>query len=576
MAARLRQAIERAELKPVALVPALAALIKALSGSRLRIGVLDHAELADEPLRPVLSAAQLLLPRGLLTHTLADPDSGYTLADPLLAKAVAAHACAHLLFSQSDRSVEGLKPMAIALVSAIEDARVEALLCARFPGVAHWFIHWAKAPPRQPQGSFADRMTRLCQALLDPDCADEDDWIVKARRMFAQCAQQSGLTDYWAFRRLASVLANDLGQMRVRFNPSEYLVPLAYRDDNSFLWADPKATQRVTEATDMKQAQSAPPPSATLSEPRSSVCADERITGTPGTLTARYPEWDYRSGLLRQDWCTVIESMADFQRHDTLPPLAGKRAPTANLRQFTNGTLRRRRGQFEGDWLDIDAAIRHVIEQRLALDSDLRHYVRRDRHTQTLSLLLLLDLSASANDIVDASGSRLIELSREAALALAEALANAAPRTAIHGFRSDTRLRIGYERFLDFGADLDDSARKRLRSARAGESTRLGAALRHALRFLNRETSDRRLLIVLSDGIPSDIDVFDTHYLARDAARAVQDLRRAGIDVSCITPGPTRAITAREIFGSQNVLRVVNTQSLITALSRLVSRRLAG
>ena len=364
--------------------------------------------------------------------------------------------------------------------------------------------------------------------------------------------------------------------MRVRFNPSEYVVPLPYRDDNSYLWADPKAAQLVLGSPDPAQGQSAPQTPATLSEPVAPTDTMDRAPGMPDALTVRYPEWDYRSSLLRQGWCTVLESIADTARPDELPSPARARPRPASLRRITTGTLRRRRGQPDGDWLDLDAAIRHVIDRRLAIDSDQRHYVRRDRQAHTVSLLLLLDLSASTNDIVDTAGTRLIELSRDAALALAESLANDTPRIAIHGFRSDTRSRIQYERFLDFGGNLDDSARTRLRSARAGESTRMGAALRHALRFLGRETSERRLLVVLSDGVPSDIDVFDPHYLTRDAAHAVKDLRRTGIDVCCITPVPTPALTAREIFGSQNVLRVVNTQALESALARFVARRMAG
>ena len=253
----------------------------------------------------------------------------------------------------------------------------------------------------------------------------------------------------------------------------------------------------------------------------------------------------------------------------------GLRPRPVALRQISAASRIRRRRQPDGDWLDLDAAIRNVIDRRLALDSDERHYVRRDRRAQTGSLLLLLDLSASANDVVDAVGSRLVTLTRTAALSLAEAHANGATRTAVHGFRSDTRSRVQYERFLDFGSSLDEAARARLQLATARESTRMGAALRHALRFLSQETSERRLLVVLSDGEPSDIDVFDPRYLTRDAARAVLDLRRAGIDVCCITPTPAQALTAREVFGSQNVLRVPNTSTLARALARFVERRIA-
>ena len=103
----------------------------------------------------------------------------------------------------------------------------------------------------------------------------------------------------------------------------------------------------------------------------------------------------------------------------------------------------------------------------------------------------------------------------------------------------------------------------------------MGAALRHAHGFLSQESSERRLLVVLSDGEPSDIDVFDPRYLTLDAAHAVMDLRRSGVDVCCVTPTPAQARTAREVFGSQNVLRVPSAGTLPRALARFVGRRMA-
>ena len=573
MVASPRHATARPRRATVAHATALAALIQSLSGSRLRIGVLDCAAPTSEP-RPVLSAKQLLLARRAGPDPNGGVDSRTLCNDRTLALAIAAHASAHLLFSEAARPVAGLKPMGVAVVSAIEDARVEALLCARYPGAMRWFRPWADLGDPHPQGSFANRIARLGRALLAPDYADDDYWIGKARHLFAQCAQESGLADYWAFRRIGSVLANDLGQMRVRFNPSEFVVPLAYRDDNSFLWSDPKAAQLVVGSPDLP-GESAPQPPSTVSEPGAQTSARNRAPAVPDAPVVRYPEWDYRSGIQRPGWCTVIESIAAApgDDHQRLP--AGLRPRPVAMRQISAGSRVRRRRQPDGDWLDLDAAIRNVIDRRLALDSDERHYVRRDRRAQTVSLLLLLDLSASANDVVDAVGSRLVALTRAAALSLVETLANGSTRVAVHGFRSDTRLRVQYDRFLDFGSSLDEAARARLQSATARESTRMGAALRHAYRFLSQETSERRLLVVLSDGEPSDIDVFDPRYLTRDAARAVLDLRRSGIDVCCVTPTPAQALTAREVFGSQNVLRVPNASTLALALARFVDRRIA-
>ena len=84
---------------------ALQLLLQGLSRRGCTVG-----EVAGLP-RPVLGAAQLLLPPGLAAGG-----------------AAIAHAAAHLRHSQPARDARGRKPMALAVLSAVEDARVERLL----------------------------------------------------------------------------------------------------------------------------------------------------------------------------------------------------------------------------------------------------------------------------------------------------------------------------------------------------------------------------------------------------------------------------------------------------------------
>ncbi len=148
--------------------------------------------------------------------------------------------------------------MGLAVVGSIEDARVEHLLMRRLPGVRRWFLAGLRACV-QPHGlEFAALLSRLDLALLDEGYADGNHWVNKARTLFAAARQQHGLEDYEAFRRLASILANDLGQMRVRFNPRQHAVPAPYRDDNSYLWNHGAARDADDEPLQLQVPQTAP------------------------------------------------------------------------------------------------------------------------------------------------------------------------------------------------------------------------------------------------------------------------------------------------------------------------------
>ena len=141
---------------------------------------------------------------------------------------------------------------------------------------------------------------------MDPALADDNHWVNKARDLFEA---QPDLDDAAAFRRLASVLANDLGQMRVRFNPQQHAVPVPYRDDNSYLWDHGESAQPPPEAhalTARGARQDAPPP--TDASPPDNAPPD---AAAPAELARHaYPEWDYRLGRARPDWSTVIERAA--------------------------------------------------------------------------------------------------------------------------------------------------------------------------------------------------------------------------------------------------------------------------
>lgn len=493
--------------------------------------------------RPILTSRHLLLPPG---------------TDWSLQRAAVAHAAAHLLYSPAAQSSAGLKPMGLAVVAAIEDARVEHLLMRRLPGVRRWFLISLRECVQAHGLEFAALLSRLNLALLDDGYADGNHWVDKARTLFAAARQQQGLENYAAFRRLASILANDLGQMRVRFNPRQYAVPASYRDDNSYLWDHGAARDAEAEPVLL------PSPPATTGPGRADTEA-----APPDREVSRHlhPEWDYRSGVLRQDWCTLIE-----QRPAQAAPVD---AQTSTGRPLTLPTRRRPgrsqrlRRQWEGEEIDLNAAIEVQIERRLQLAPEGRLFQRPGPQRPHASLLVLLDLSQSTGACVPGNPQTLLALEQQAALLLARTALAAGDRIAIHGFSSDTRAQVHYHRLLDFGAALDASAAARVQAAPARYSTRMGTALRHAAGLLAAERNPLRALLVLSDGAPADVDVHDERYLVEDARAAVRAAVQARLQVHGLLVDAGACAYARQIFGARRFRVVEQATQLPRQLASL-------
>lgn len=541
----------------------LAWLLEGLTERPMAIQARDRDHIYAAPLRPTLTPSHLLLPND---YTALDGADRYHLY-----RAAAAHAAAHLLHSVPGRPAGKLKPMSLAVISAIEDARVERLLLRDYPGMRRWFAD-ALGHALQPGGlSFSALISRMSLALIDPRYEDDNYWVDKARHLFESQASIR-LDDYAAFRRIGSVLANDLGQMRVPFRAELYRVPAAYRDDNTFLWSFDDERAQPLEIELQR-----PPPASRGSRPESDADLLSEAAATHELELGRhaYPEWDHRPAILRSHWCTVIDKLPSWRTARGSfgsPAMAGAGQALRLVRAHRFSRAHRLRRQWEGDDLDLNAAIEVMVAQRARMAADPRLFIRCANQERISSVLVLLDLSESTNDRLDEAGPSLLDIEKQAALLLARAVADSADRIAIHGFSSNTRAEVSNYRLLEFGSPLDEVAEAMIASAPGRHSTRMGAALRHAVRAFADEPSDSRIVLLVTDGAPSDVDVHEPGYLVEDARAAVHEARDQGIHVHGLAVDPQGHAYVRRIFGWGHFDVVDDPRMLPARLCRLYAR----
>ena len=187
----------------------------------------------------------------------------------------------------------------------------------------------------------------------------------------------------------------------------------------------------------------------------------------------------------------------------------------------------------------------------------------------TLAVLLLLDLSESTREVLPGSDRSVLQLAREATALLAWAIHGIGDPFAVHGFASDGRHDVQYYRFKDFDQPWDDAAKARLAGMQGGLSTRMGAALRHAAGFLRRQRQQKKLLLLVTDGEPADIDVRDPQYLRQDTRKAVEELAARGVQTFCLTLDPAADEYVARIFGAGRFAVVDRVQRLPERLPAL-------
>lgn len=504
-------------------------------------------------------------------------------ARPLFHAAIA-HATAHIACGGALFPVGTLKPLQIALVTLVEDARIEHLAMRRFPGLFHLWrpYHLAQA---SEAGNAPSLLARLARALFDPAFHDGHGFVVKGRALFQ--AEMGNLADPALSRRIGGLLGNDLGQMRIQFNARTHVVEPVYRDDGYGLWdfgdqpdAKVEELEMFVEAARRVREERPEPPDTSPEEDDGkpaetgkarSVQADAR-----GSIVARYPEWDRAAGVERPEWTTLRDAPAPVADVGNLEAAidreAGLRRHIARLvRGAKVGRFVRLRRRAEGFELDLDAAIGAAIAMRSRETPDARIFRASERRDRDLAITVLMDVSESTRDPAG-EGRTVLDVERLAVALLADALASLDDPFALSAFASSGREDVRFIRIKDFAEPYDVIAKARLAGLESGLSTRLGAALRHAGAELAPVASYRKLLIVLTDGEPSDIDVVGPQDLVEDARLAVLGLKRRGIDTFGVTLDPAGAGSGARIFGAANHIPVKRLGDLPARLSELYFR----
>jgi nitric oxide reductase NorD protein len=268
-------------------------------------------------------------------------------------------------------------------------------------------------------------------------------------------------------------------------------------------------------------------------------------TGADG-LT--YPEWDVMRKSYRPAWCTVreVEPQVKASATPAIDDAISMRRPLSRLGMG----LHRRHRQWQGDDIDIDAAVEARVEVLAGSVPDEAVYLDSLRRRRDLSVLLLLDVSGSAGE-PGTVGQTVHEQQRAAVANLTVALHDLGDRVALYAYYSQGRHAVSMLPVKRFDDHLDSQVMRRLNSLEPGAYSRLGAAIRHGSAVLEaRGGTSRRLLVVVSDGLAYD-QGYERAYGAADARRALTEARRRGTGCVCLTIGAgTDVDSLRRVFGS--------------------------
>ena len=297
------------------------------------------------------------------------------------------------------------------------------------------------------------------------------------------------------------------------------------------------------------------------------------------------PEWDFKQQRLVPDRCRAQRMRPRLMGEDASETGAAGALPEAAKRlKGISRQVRRRfealraaprwqHGLVQGDELDLDAWVRHQVDRR---DRRQAHgespavYARQVKSERSLSTLMLADLSLST-DAYATQDARVIDLVRDSLFVFGDALDAAGDPFEMLGF-SSVRRAVRILELKRFGEHWNNAARERVLSIRPGFYTRMGAAVRYGTQRMAERGERQRLLLILSDGKPNDLDHYEGRHGLEDTRHAVHEARQAGLTPFCVTIDREANAYLPRLFGAQGFSLVHRADQLAGALTQVYLR----
>ncbi|MBN2111109.1 MAG: hypothetical protein JW705_08520 [Methanosarcinaceae archaeon] len=294
-----------------------------------------------------------------------------------------------------------------------------------------------------------------------------------------------------------------------------------------------------------------------------------------------YDEWDAVINDYKTDWCTVNEieplgMSSDYYKEAS----KNYRNEIALIKRVFNRmkpeTFRRMKEQADGTEVDIDAFIDALIQKKCGINPDDRLYLRWDKHERDVATLFLIDVSYSTRKMVGYEGKSIVDVEKDSLTIMIQALESIGDKYAIYAFSGQTRDDVEYFVIKGFAEELSDTVARRISLLEPVSNTRLGPAIRHSIRKLEKIEARTKILILLSDGEPFDTSRGESAYkgsIAEEDTRvAIGEGNARGIHFFCITVDSNPGKYLDNIFSDVGYTIIDDARSLPESLPMLYKR----
>jgi hypothetical protein len=325
------------------------------------------------------------------------------------------------------------------------------------------------------------------------------------------------------------------------------------------------------------------------------------------TLTFFYDEWDYQIDDYRSRWCRLREILLTGDAGEYFTKTLSEYAALTSAVKHEFQRIRPEqyrvvRGLEDGEEFDLNAVVTAATELRARVTPSPKLYTTKRQTERDVAALFLLDMSASTDEPIapvarqysdedqddwtamwkkrpattQPPPRRIIDVTKEALVLMAESLEEIGDAYAIYGFSGQGRDNVEFYHVKSFSEVLSPTVKGRIGAIAPKRSTRMGTALRHALDKFKDVACRVKLLVLLSDGFPQDMDYGSDRrsitYGIRDTMMALREADRAGVLTFCLTVDKAGHDYLREMCEPSRYLVLEDVASLPLELPKVYQR----
>lgn len=266
-----------------------------------------------------------------------------------------------------------------------------------------------------------------------------------------------------------------------------------------------------------------------------------------------YDEWDYKNRTYKSNFCKVYPKKVDekFSNYATKTLKENEKTKRALLKLFTqiHNEYEKVERVIAGEEIDLDAVVDAFTDIYSKKTPSEKIYTTKRKRKKDLSVLILMDTSLSSEGYTN--NEKVLDVEKTSVLLFGEVLHEFDISFQIDTFSSRTRNNCSYKSIKTFNESWIKT-RNRIGAIEAEDYTRIGTALRHAGKLLEKEKTNRKWIILLSDGKPNDYDTYEGNYGIEDVKKALSELNSKHIHTFSLAIEAQAKYYLPQMFGHNN------------------------